>query len=126
MKKKRSLGTGQGAASTQSGRNSTEFPCRFALGCLPSTVPTPASQGATRPAARPAPQARTTRLPCSPSDDSPSPGGPAVPLPHEPVALTCNHGLRRQTIVQSLLADVFQGRLRAGGRLVTRELAERF
>src|SRR5436305_12041852 len=42
------------------------------------------------------------------------------------VALKCDHGLRRQTIVESLLADVFQGRLRAGTHLVTRELAERF
>jgi DNA-binding GntR family transcriptional regulator len=41
-------------------------------------------------------------------------------------ALTCHHGLRRQTLVQSLLADVFAGRLHAGTRLVTRELAERF
>jgi DNA-binding GntR family transcriptional regulator len=44
----------------------------------------------------------------------------------EPEALQCDHGLRRQTIVQSLLADVFQGRLRAGTHLVTQELAERF
>ena len=44
----------------------------------------------------------------------------------EPEALKCHHGLRRQTIVQSLLADVFQGRLRAGEHLVTQELAERF
>lgn len=34
--------------------------------------------------------------------------------------------MRRQTIVQSLLADVFQGRLRAGEHLVTQELALRF
>jgi DNA-binding GntR family transcriptional regulator len=34
--------------------------------------------------------------------------------------------MRRQAIVHSLLADVFQGRLRAGQRLVTQELAERF
>jgi DNA-binding GntR family transcriptional regulator len=40
--------------------------------------------------------------------------------------LTCDHGLRRQAIVQSLLTDVFQGKLRAGQRLVTQELAERF
>ncbi|HMC63730.1 MAG TPA: GntR family transcriptional regulator [Gemmataceae bacterium] len=40
--------------------------------------------------------------------------------------LLCHRGLRRQTIVQSLLADVFQGRLRAGEHLVTQELAERF
>jgi DNA-binding GntR family transcriptional regulator len=38
----------------------------------------------------------------------------------------CHHGLRRQTIVQSLLTDVFQGRLHAGEHLVTQELAERF
>src|SRR5947209_9434360 len=41
-------------------------------------------------------------------------------------SLKCDHGLRRQTIVQSILADVFQGRLRAGEHLVTQELAERF
>ena len=40
--------------------------------------------------------------------------------------LECDHGLRRQRIVQSILADVFQGRLRAGQHLVTQELAERF
>jgi DNA-binding GntR family transcriptional regulator len=41
-------------------------------------------------------------------------------------ALQCHHGLRRQTIVASLMADVFQGRLRAGAHLVTQELAARF
>jgi DNA-binding GntR family transcriptional regulator len=40
--------------------------------------------------------------------------------------LQCDHGLRRQAIVQSLLADVFQGRLQAGQRLVTQDLAQRF
>lgn len=40
--------------------------------------------------------------------------------------LKCDHGLRRSAIVASLLADVFQGRLRAGQHLVTRELAARF
>jgi DNA-binding GntR family transcriptional regulator len=34
--------------------------------------------------------------------------------------------MRRQTIVQSLLADVFQGRLRVGQHLVTQELSSRF
>jgi DNA-binding GntR family transcriptional regulator len=42
------------------------------------------------------------------------------------VAIPNHRGLRRQAIVQSLLADVFQGRLRAGEHLITRELAERF
>jgi DNA-binding GntR family transcriptional regulator len=46
--------------------------------------------------------------------------------PTETNPLHCDHGLRRQAIVQSLLADVFQGRLRAGQRLVTEELARRF
>jgi DNA-binding GntR family transcriptional regulator len=41
-------------------------------------------------------------------------------------SLSCDHGLRRQTIVQSLLGEVFQGRLRAGQHLVTQALAERF
>jgi DNA-binding GntR family transcriptional regulator len=40
--------------------------------------------------------------------------------------LKCDHGLRRQAIVQSLIGDVFQGRLRAGSHLVTQELAQRF
>src|SRR6201987_757692 len=40
--------------------------------------------------------------------------------------LKWDHGLRRQNIVQSVLADVFGGRLRAGQHLVTQELAERF
>jgi DNA-binding GntR family transcriptional regulator len=37
-----------------------------------------------------------------------------------------DHGRRRQAIVDSILRDVFQGRLRAGQHLVTRELADRF
>ena len=40
--------------------------------------------------------------------------------------LKCDHGRRRQTIVASILTDVFHGRLRAGQHLVTRELAARF
>jgi DNA-binding GntR family transcriptional regulator len=40
--------------------------------------------------------------------------------------LKCDHGLRRRTLVESLLAEVFQGRLRAEQRLVTQELADRF
>lgn len=40
--------------------------------------------------------------------------------------LKVSHGLRRQTIVQAILADVFQGRLRAGTHLVTQDLAARF
>ncbi len=40
--------------------------------------------------------------------------------------LNLEHGLRRQAIAESILADVFQGRLRAGQHLVTQDLAERF
>lgn len=40
--------------------------------------------------------------------------------------LHCDRGQRRQAIVQSLLADVFQGHVHAGAHLVTQELAERF
>jgi DNA-binding GntR family transcriptional regulator len=47
-------------------------------------------------------------------------------VPRDPETLNCHHGLRRQTIVESLLADVFQGRVRAGTHLVTQELALRF
>ncbi len=39
---------------------------------------------------------------------------------------TWNRGQRRRAIVESLLADVFQGRLRAGQHLVAQDLAERF
>ncbi|MBI4604297.1 MAG: GntR family transcriptional regulator [Planctomycetes bacterium] len=41
-------------------------------------------------------------------------------------SLRCDHGQRRQRIVESLLAEVFLGRLKAGQHLVTQELAERF
>jgi DNA-binding GntR family transcriptional regulator len=50
----------------------------------------------------------------------------AMPASKPTTPLRCDHGLRRQAIVASLLADVFQGRLRAGQHLVTRELAGRF
>jgi DNA-binding GntR family transcriptional regulator len=45
---------------------------------------------------------------------------------HSAEPLKCDRGLRRQTIVQSVLADVVHGRLRAGQHLVTQELAKRF
>lgn len=40
--------------------------------------------------------------------------------------LKIDHGLTRPKLVESLLADVFRGRLQAGRHLVTQELAERF
>jgi DNA-binding GntR family transcriptional regulator len=40
--------------------------------------------------------------------------------------LKFDHGLRRQSIMRSVLADVFQGRLKPGQHLVTEELARRF
>jgi DNA-binding GntR family transcriptional regulator len=49
-----------------------------------------------------------------------------MPATNSEQPIQCDHGLRRQTIVQSLLADVFQGRLHAGQHLVTQQLAERF
>jgi DNA-binding GntR family transcriptional regulator len=49
-----------------------------------------------------------------------------MPLAPVPESLKCDHGLRRQTLAASLLADVFQGRLRAGEHLVTQDLAGRF
>jgi DNA-binding GntR family transcriptional regulator len=53
-------------------------------------------------------------------------GDELLSISHDPSSLACNHGLRRQTIVESLLTDVFQGRLQAGQHLVTQDLAERF
>lgn len=43
-----------------------------------------------------------------------------------PTPATTSRGLRREAIVESLLTDVFQGRIRAGQHLVTQELAERY
>jgi DNA-binding GntR family transcriptional regulator len=40
--------------------------------------------------------------------------------------LNCDHGLRRQAIVESVLREVFQGRLRAGQHLATQQLADQF
>jgi DNA-binding GntR family transcriptional regulator len=40
--------------------------------------------------------------------------------------MKCDRGQRRRVIVQSLLMEVFEGRLRAGQHLVTQELADRF
>jgi DNA-binding GntR family transcriptional regulator len=48
---------------------------------------------------------------------------PASPSTDRPVF---DRGLRRQSIVESVLSDVFRGRLRAGEHLVTQSLAERF
>jgi DNA-binding GntR family transcriptional regulator len=45
---------------------------------------------------------------------------------HSSEPIQCDHGRRRLAIVQSLLADVFQGHLRAGQHLVTEALAQRF
>lgn len=47
----------------------------------------------------------------------------AVPAPESP---RFDRGQRRRLIAESLLADVFQGRLRAGAHLVMQDLAERF
>ena len=40
--------------------------------------------------------------------------------------MTTVHGLRRQAIAESLLADIVHGRARAGEHLVTQKLADRF
>jgi len=48
----------------------------------------------------------------------------AVPDPVS--SLKCDHGRRRQTLVESLLAEICAGRLRAGAHLGTRQLSERF
>lgn len=63
--------------------------------------------------ARPAPSASSART------DAPETGSTAEPR-------RTDHGRKRETIVASVLADVFHGRIRAGRRLVTDELARRF
>src|SRR5438105_15802990 len=49
-----------------------------------------------------------------------------MPASHRTKPMKCDHGLRRQAIMRSLMTDVFNGRLCAGQHLVTQELAERF
>lgn len=43
-----------------------------------------------------------------------------------PSSITCDHGLRRQAIVESLLREIVQGAIRPGQHLVTQALADRF
>ena len=40
--------------------------------------------------------------------------------------VNCTHGLRRQTIVQSILHGIFAGRYHSGQRLVVQKLADEF
>lgn len=47
-------------------------------------------------------------------------------LPEKSPRFVCDHGLRRQAIVATLLADVFEGRLEPGRHLITQKLAARF
>lgn len=49
-----------------------------------------------------------------------------MPASRTSAGSTFDRGQRRQAIVESLLADVFQGRLHAGQHLVTQDLAERY
>jgi DNA-binding GntR family transcriptional regulator len=66
------------------------------------------------------------RQPVRPAYVSRFAGETALSASRCPNSLQCDHGQRRQVIVQALLGDVFHGRLRAGGHLVTQELAQRF
>ena len=47
-------------------------------------------------------------------------------IANPPLLVNFERGGRRQAIVESLLADVFQGKLRAGQHLVTQDLSRRF
>jgi DNA-binding GntR family transcriptional regulator len=49
-----------------------------------------------------------------------------VSVPPQALSLKCDHGLRRQALVESLLKEIVQGRLRPGQRLVAQGLAGRF
>src|SRR3954466_11096106 len=44
----------------------------------------------------------------------------------QPVSESFDHGLRRQALVRAILTDIFHGKYRAGQRLVTEVLANRF
>src|SRR4051794_22986159 len=96
---------------------------------MPLRLPRPANHP---PRPRPHWAKRNERPPPPPRHPPPPPAPPlgqAKRMPAPPAStqpLRCDHGLRRQAIVESLLADVFQGRLRAGQHLVTQQLATRF
>ena len=64
--------------------------------------------------------------PIAPALHSPPIATLLMPIANEPLLLNFERGGRRQAIVESLLADVFHGRLRAGQHLVTQDLAGRF
>lgn len=49
-----------------------------------------------------------------------------MPTARRATPLTFDHGRRRQSIAEAVLAEIFHGRLRAGQRLVTQSLADRF
>lgn len=49
----------------------------------------------------------------------------ATALGHQPIA-SCDHGLRRRMVAELLLSEIFNGTLRAGQRLVIKELSGRF
>ena len=49
-----------------------------------------------------------------------------MPLTPAPLATSFNHGRRRQSIAQAVLAEIFHGRFHAGQRLITQNLADRF
>jgi DNA-binding GntR family transcriptional regulator len=49
-----------------------------------------------------------------------------VSVPPQAGSLSCDHGLRRQVIVESLLKEIVQGQLRPGLHLITEALARRF
>jgi DNA-binding GntR family transcriptional regulator len=53
-------------------------------------------------------------------------GARSVSVPSQISSLQCDHGLRRQVIVESLLREIVQGQLRPGQHLVTQALADRF
>src|SRR5262245_28930553 len=49
-----------------------------------------------------------------------------MPPTSAPQTAAFNHGRRRQSISQAVLTEIFHGRLRAGQRLITQNLADRF
>jgi DNA-binding GntR family transcriptional regulator len=49
-----------------------------------------------------------------------------VPVSPQTLSLKCDHGLRRQTLVESVLKEVVQGTLRPGQHLVAQALGRRF
>src|SRR5262249_30345881 len=74
---------------------------------------------------RPDPRSRRDLLRGRYAGPPPPAGVCAVSVPPQASSLQCDHGLRRQVIVESLLKEIAHGSLRPGHNLISEVLARR-